>query len=751
FCVMWIGSKLSTSPEIWYKRNPGKDYLRLAEFYESKIGSCKIVPISYDFNQNRLIDSFIDACQLEKRDYQLPKKAKSNVSANKYVVEVMNDLNHYIMDDQTFFKIRERVLNHEKLKNGPKAIFYSNEERRQNNQRLQKSTKAFIEKYNHGQPLFEELKDIDVPAGLDKETKQKIVQKILDDFKLDDKRDLPSIIQLKETLQIPEETHGADLFREIALIFEHHHLYQEAYRFMKIAHFHRKDGPFIIKKMADLEPLSKKKSDITPAYRLSNAWILEILGEKTDALIVDPKQFDRLYKELKTHQQVGADQIFRVLASICDEYGYLEAASYFLMLTLYLKPNKINLYKKSIQYQRMIYNKNNSQDRPLVYLHMGANKAASTSIQCSLSANRDGLKTLEPGYFFAKSWGANHSRALMSFCNKNSSNLTAHIRDGWEPAQIKAYETKKLRAVKQEIEDSDAKNFVFSGEDLHFLNRMSMMRVRQLLSFLIPNCDIHVIFYVRGFAAYLNSGMQQSAKSGRRRRDIIRHKLKKRCFYKSALVNMSAVFGKKNLIVRSFEEAVSHPKGPVGDFFKLIGLSDETINDLAYRRKNESVSNIAAQFMFYINEEYPLINKEKKKNPGRVARGAAPLKAISGSEKYSLERRYIRLFYPMMKKEAAWLKKNYGIDYSDYKVKQKRKPIIFDDQFAEEMMGVFDELSPVMQHLSYRCCKKKSKKLLINKTSKRTFAKLATWCENTHADITRVDFIEAFVSSKKRG
>ena len=201
FCVMWESSKYSFSPEQWYADNPGNDYYRHAKFYKRAILGCKIKVMSYDFNVNRLIPSFIEACGMEDQAYSLPKKDSSNISANKFMVEVMNEINQFAMSDHVFLQVKNDVLHHEKLQAGPAAIFFSEEQRGLNQSLIEMRTGKFIDEFHKGQPLFEVFEPIQVPRGLDEAKKKMIVDEIVKKYHLRGKKTSGSIVRFKRILK----------------------------------------------------------------------------------------------------------------------------------------------------------------------------------------------------------------------------------------------------------------------------------------------------------------------------------------------------------------------------------------------------------------------------------------------------------------------------------------------------------------------------------------------------------------------
>lgn len=736
FCVMWETSKYSQSPEYWYSNNPGKNYFFIANFYQQTIQGCNIKLVSYDFNSNRLIDSFITACNMKEEAYTLPYKNESNISANKYMIEVMNEVNKYKLNNKLFKEIKEYVLNHKELQNGPKPIFFSNEQRITNQHLIEKVNQKFIDVFNNGEEIFKPLTPIEVPPGLDAKKKKAIVNEIIEQYNLNNKKEAGSIIRFTEFLNIKKSITNADIFREIALLCEYMDLINTAYKLIKLAKINRPEGPIIHKKFKEIK--LKAKKDNNKSSDLFN--IIGLIDKAYSDYNVADEITRPIRKNLKISNKIKPVELVREIALFCEFYGEISASYFFMMLAKRLKPNGKMITEKCNKY-RYIITDSQKKEMPKVFLHMGANKTASTSIQCSLSANRDFLRNYKDGYLFNKSWRINSSKTFKYLCAFNFEATRMYIKEGKVDNNLYPdYDSRYLDEILDEIKNFNGVNHIFSGEDLHFLSYRSMYRVKEMLMQLIPNCEIHVLYSVRNYVSFINSNIQQSAKGGRGEKDILHFKLKSKDYFKSAIKKMISIFGLDNVTIYAFEESIKHEFGPVGYFFEQIGIDKQVIQTMKIQRKNESMSNTAAKLIFCINKKLSKIDNPQIFNFDKVRKFLRPLHKISGNSNYTLDNKYVKKLYPSMKKEAIWLKKTCNIDYTNFENKDNVK-LVFDEAFENDVKNVFNELNHIIKHVAYLCFLEKSKSWFIDSTSKKTFTSLVHWCKNNHPQISRKDYL----------
>lgn len=317
FLVMWEGAKLSDSPSQWYKRYKGRDYFEIAKFYENQIKGCNIKIISYDMNANCLIDSFINACEIPQDNYAMPNKADSNISPNRYIIEVMCELNQYFMNEQQFLKVREYILNHKLLQNGPNALFYNIKERKNCENLFSQSTQALIDTYHNKKPIFDELKDIPLPKGLDKKIKENIIKETVKQFNLHYCKEPDTMTKFKKQLKVSSKILLVDIYRDIAIVLEKLHMYGSSYRFMSYAQYLRPDGQFINKK---LNKLIKILFTDTENKLLKNYDYQTIIQIKNIPLY-DKKIVDIAIKEFK--------EAIKIPFFITKKKIYIELAKFF--------------------------------------------------------------------------------------------------------------------------------------------------------------------------------------------------------------------------------------------------------------------------------------------------------------------------------------------------------------------------------------------------------------------------------------
>ncbi|BES66413.1 hypothetical protein SANA_28520 [Gottschalkiaceae bacterium SANA] len=741
FCVMWKTSKYSGSPERWFMDHAGKEYYDYASFYQTAIPDCKIRPMSYDFNAHKLIGSFIDVCGMEKIDYLLPKKEASNVSANKFMIEVMNEINKYQLSDKMFLEIKDYVLHHADLQKGPKAIFFSNEQRKENQNLLANKMKKFVDEFYGGKAIFDELVPIRVPNGLEREVKTKIVNEIVEKYGLEGEKQVGAIVRFKKTLKPHQSIAAADIYREIALVCADLDLNHSAYRFMNLAQINRPEGPTIRKKLADYKEkqgVEVEEDEGSIRNRYMNALFVEqsfTSENKANEILV------AFQRKLRISKAVEDFELLRELASFCERYNEREAAYWFLTMAKSRKPNDKII---GDQYTRLMktFGDDENQKRPIVYLHVGANKTASTSIQCSLVSNRERLKKYGDGYLFPKAWGANKSRSFKYLCFDNKSELKGRFKKIFGEKSVEEYNREILDTMITELKDFNGQNYIFSGEDLHHLIRRNMARTRELLELLVPNCEIRVIFVIRNYRSFMNSNTQQTAIGGKSEKKVLLYMYRKGEFFRKAIRHLRLVYGAENLKLFTFEDSLQHKLGPVGFFLEQIGVEEEDIGDFKIERKNESMSNRATKMVFWINEKTAKLDLVGYRDEKALRKFNKRFRSISGSDRYTLDKKILRLFYPQMKKEGTWLKHEFGIDYMDYKKKEADVPVVFEDVFMREMMDLYETIGPAKKHLVYRVFVDRSRSWRMDRKSRSTFASLVKWCENTYPEITDKNFLK---------
>lgn len=741
FCVMWHGSKYSKSPDIWYGNNPGKDYYKHASFYKNNIKGCNIKVVSYDFKAENLIDSFIEACGMESIEYKQPKKDESNISANKYMIEIMNEINKYDLKDKLFFEIKNHVLNHKKLQNGPKAIFFSNELRMANQKGIETSTKKFIEEFNKGEEIFKELEPIEVPEGLEKSLKKSIVDEIVRKYNLSDKKQPESIIHFKEMLNIHESIDSADIYREIGIVCFELKFYEAAYRFMKLAHINRREGPTIREKLMEIkEKLHTIDEDDEEESRIRRECLIARYVKQTDSIKNRiEKIINTIRRQLKPAKGREDFEILWEIALFCEWYDEIKSAYAFMLLAKSKKNNGGLINDKCIEYKKIL-NENTKKDRPKVYLHVGANKTASTSIQTTLTSNREMLKNYGQGFFYPKAWGANKTKSFKYLCLEDSNRIKLHIKDILGEKDVEYYNREILEEMIEELKGYEGRNYIFSGEDLYYMTYANLNSTRDLLELLIPDCEIQVVFVIRNFVSFMNSVVQQAAKGGNIEKHFIKRLYKKDEFFKKAIKNLRNVFGEENLTLYTFEESVKDELGPVGFFMEKIGLDDAGIKELDIQRKNESLSNSATKFVFFMNEMLPKSKYLEFHRKYKIRGLCKKFQSVSGSGKYAVDKKTVKKFYPMMKKEAEWLKQEYDIDYTDYEKKDEDIKVVFDHVFMEEVKDIFLNTGYIKKQLMYKCFLNKSRSWRLDKKSRATFAALVKWCKENHKRLTEIKF-----------
>lgn len=324
FRVMYHEAKLSDTPEEWYARYKGRDYYKIAKFYEEIIPRSSIKIVSYDQNSKNLIKSFMDVCSIPEDDYVLPSKVDSNISSNKYIVEVMSEANQYFMSDDFFKKVRDYVLNHQMLKDGPKPLFYSMNNRIECQKLFKKNNSKLMKAYYDNQPIFDKMADIKVPSGLSKDIKEKIIKEVISAFNLKYSKRGKSIQTFRKRLAITSDILPVDIFREIGIMCNSHNLKLSAYRFIKYAYYLRGDGPVINRNLEALEKTIDEKYIRDFDYQHDYKWD-EKPAYNQETIKKATKRFRRL---LRIPFYITNRKIFENIRDFCINYGEPAAGNF---------------------------------------------------------------------------------------------------------------------------------------------------------------------------------------------------------------------------------------------------------------------------------------------------------------------------------------------------------------------------------------------------------------------------------------
>lgn len=319
-----------------------------------------------------------------------------------------------------------------------------------------------------------------------------------------------------------------------------------------------------------------------------------------------------------------------------------------------------------------------------IILHIGMHKTGTTSIQNTIYHpsnkgvfNKNGIKYIEE--LEISNW------VFESMFKNKPEECLQNINYGFTMEEILENNAKAKELVIKKLNESE--KLLITSENIMVLSEDELANLK---AFFVENAnddvEFKVVIYVRNPVSYFTSLFQQHLKMPFRK-DVYSDLgiLHSQYIY---LENPVKVFGKESVLVYSFEDACKHKFGLAGCFFELIGFSEDDLCRLTYIRENDGMSQEALNIITFINKREPLYVNNKL-NKKRTYWDFIELSNIKGS-KFYLENYKIENNINNIKENLLYLKKEYGIDYTNLeKELEKNKPI----------ENEFDELSVLNAYL----------------------------------------------------
>jgi hypothetical protein len=228
-----------------------------------------------------------------------------------------------------------------------------------------------------------------------------------------------------------------------------------------------------------------------------------------------------------------------------------------------------------------------------VYLHIGAHKTGSTSLQHALGRNEDRLS--EHGFLFPKASRIHFAHRRIVFALRGKGHHA--VGDAPDPGQ-------EMDAILAEIEASGASKVVLSCEGLFGLDRKSVRFLRDRLG----KFDPKIVVYIRRQDNLLLSLYNQWVKTARNQfyisfEDVLRDPRRYVDDYRRYLDRWSSAFGRDNVLVRCYEQAGD----VVADFQRLVGIPCDLVDPAAPVQRNVSLTVGGLRVMRWLK---PLIGNE---------------------------------------------------------------------------------------------------------------------------------------------
>ena len=338
-----------------------------------------------------------------------------------------------------------------------------------------------------------------------------------------------------------------------------------------------------------------------------------------------------------------------------------------------------------------------------VIMHFGMPKTGSSSIQHTLFHNSEILE--KNSFRYLTEWELNHARKLYHIFK---SGTVRPINDRYWGKPISKIQhdnnIKKLTdKMQQVINTASSETLVLSGECFEvFRSPASIEILKNFISKYFKNKSINVkiVLLVRNPLPWVISSLQQQISRCRFLRSV--DFFDDRMLHYEAVGNLIKNFPELMTLIK-FEDACLDKDGLVGYFLKKIGFPEKNIHQLEIKRVNESRCMEAMEFINFIESIEPLSlhSDFETMNPNRSITDLSCTGRIKGI-KFDLPHQSKVELWERLQETALLLKKNTGIDYTDYVLPPSAtsiEPEIWNEETIHGFIEVFPQLSPVIQRL----------------------------------------------------
>lgn len=248
----------------------------------------------------------------------------------------------------------------------------------------------------------------------------------------------------------------------------------------------------------------------------------------------------------------------------------------------------------------------------VLYLHIGAPKTGSSSLQTRLFSVRRKLRSR--GVYYP-SEAANHYFLASAFHAGPAGLFANRFHGRTSPQALASYHEVNLSAVKKGGLSKDWPAAIFSSESLSMLRPDGIQRLKDFVSTFAK--EVRVVCYVRHPAKDAVSRAQQNIKIGivqwedffdpNRLKSAVRFFPVKRC-----LDDYSQVFGSQNMIIRAYDRSTLIGEDIVTDFLSNLGLPALKRGRVS---ENRSLTQEAALVANVINKHFPRLENAAPRLP----------------------------------------------------------------------------------------------------------------------------------------
>ncbi|KPP86158.1 MAG: hypothetical protein HLUCCO07_04975 [Rhodobacteraceae bacterium HLUCCO07] len=328
-----------------------------------------------------------------------------------------------------------------------------------------------------------------------------------------------------------------------------------------------------------------------------------------------------------------------------------------------------------------------------ITLHIGRHKTGTSSIQATLAAHRDLLRSR--GVLYPSSLPENHSAFFKDMFHPSPENATSNLR-GLTRSELRKRAETRQSALAEELATTDIESIILSGEEACVLPRRSIHKLKQFTDSLMEPSNYNVIFYTRHPISRAQSGIQGNVKRARVTFEDAktRHLSGGGKRYAAIIADYAAVFGAEALTVRSFEAALEETGDIVTDFCVTAGIDTAGITPI---RKNESIAAEIVHFLSWLYEgprhsgEKRLVNRKTRVHVSDEEREL--LYGLKGAKADFLSAEDIDTLWSVVEDDMAFLEEHYGIAYRKPEATPPAESQLFSPGFMEQLETILPKLS----------------------------------------------------------
>jgi len=243
------------------------------------------------------------------------------------------------------------------------------------------------------------------------------------------------------------------------------------------------------------------------------------------------------------------------------------------------------------------------------FLHIGATKTGSSSIQSVCTQNREILE--EHGVYYPHSADGTHGFLAAKFRDRPEEMWAYKSRGLDNRGEVLAHIEKQVQQFETGLAQTNASTLVLSSELFPSTQKGKCVDLRDYLHGLAD--QVTIVFYVRHPVAQYSSSLQQGIKKGM---ETLDNRRSYRFYAAGVSRKFQSVFGKENMCVREYARPLLHKGDSVADFMQVIGLPEGIELARGKETVNEGLSHEGVLLADSFNRQFP-VRKDGKLNPER--------------------------------------------------------------------------------------------------------------------------------------